>query len=82
MNIQLISQGPLLDAPPPASQSQPVRFLIGLGRRKREGGGEEGGCHGYLLEVVNHEEDVGVAHLRLLPFTVHGVFTWRRIHLL
>lgn len=36
----------------------------------------------YLLKVVDHEEDVGVAHLGLLPFAVHGVFTGRREHLL
>lgn len=35
-----------------------------------------------LLEVVNHEEDVGVAHLGLLPFAVHGVLAGRRKHFL
>lgn len=39
------------------------------------------GCT-YLLKVVDHEEDVGVAHLGLLSFTVHGVFTGRREHFL
>lgn len=36
----------------------------------------------HLLEAVNHEEDVGVADLGLLPFAVHGVFTGGRKHLL
>lgn len=35
-----------------------------------------------LLEVVDHEEDVGVAHLGLLPFAVHGVLAGRRKHFL
>lgn len=36
----------------------------------------------YLLKVVDHEEDVWVAHLGLLPFAVHGVFAGRREHFL
>lgn len=36
----------------------------------------------HLLEVVDHEEDVGVAHLGLLSFAVHGVFAGRREHFL
>lgn len=36
----------------------------------------------YLLKVVDHEEDVGVAHLGLLPFAVHGMFTRRCEHFL
>ena len=38
--------------------------------------------YSYLLKVVDHEEDVGVAHLGLLSFTVHGVFTGRGEHFL
>lgn len=36
----------------------------------------------HLLEAVNHEEDVGVAHLGLFSFAVHGVFAGGRKHLL
>lgn len=35
-----------------------------------------------LLEVVDHEEDVGVAHLGLFPFAVHGMLAGRRKHFL
>lgn len=36
----------------------------------------------HLLEVVDHEEDVWVAHLGLLSFAVHGVLARRRKHFL
>ena len=54
---------------------------VSLGTGGRGEGRGKGG-RAYLLEVVNHEEDVGVAHLGLLPFTVHGVFAGRGEHLL
>lgn len=44
--------------------------------------GSPDGRHTHLFEAVDHEEDVGVADLRLLPFAVHGVFTGGRKHLL
>lgn len=36
----------------------------------------------HLLKVVDHEEDVRVAHLGLLSFAVHGVFAGRCKHFL
>lgn len=36
----------------------------------------------HLLKAVNHKEDVGVAHLGLFSFAVHGVFAGGRKHLL
>lgn len=36
----------------------------------------------YLLKVVDHEEDVWVTDLWLLPFAVHGVFAGRCEHFL
>lgn len=36
----------------------------------------------YLFEAVNHEEDVGVAHLGLFSFAVHGMFAGGGEHLL
>lgn len=41
-----------------------------------------GECNTNLVKVVDHEEDVGVAHLGLLPFAVHGVLAGRGKHLL
>lgn len=36
----------------------------------------------YLLKAVNHEENVGVAHLGLFSLAVHGVFAGGGKHLL
>lgn len=49
-------------------------------QEKRKGGRPALSTH--LLEAVNHEEDVGVAHLGFLPFAVHGVFAGGGKHLL
>jgi hypothetical protein len=45
-----------------------------------EGAGQSQEAH--LLEAVDHEEDIGVAHLGFFPFAIHGVFTGGCKHLL
>lgn len=35
----------------------------------------------YLIEVVDHEADVGVGHLLPLTLCIHLTPRWRRVHL-